>query len=793
MPNAKGVAAAVVAAGVGFSAVQLSTWSTNPVIRVVNDLVMLLIALSAAGCAIAAARRVSGRRRVAWICMAVGCGGFAAGQLVWAYHSLVGDTFRLQSVADFGYVALPVGAALTLLFLWGAYPRSTRLRVLLDGLIVAGALFGAMWMALLGTVYAVQPPEPLSLALTLAYPVADIGLVTIALLLLVRVQAPDRPMAALLTAGLVLITIADACYAYVTAVKGEYYEAISLGYAWGLLAIGAAAVSSRPHPGGMVGGQSWVPSRASIWVPFAAVIIGAAASIPTLVPRLGPFYLVGVVTMLAVILRLLLMLGENRRLLTKVSDQALRDPLTGLANRALFTDRLTHAIHLHHGDSLTVAVLLLDLDDFKVVNESLGHPAGDVMLVRVGERLAGAVRASDKVARLGGDEFAVLVEGGEAEARVSAQRVVQAFDLPFVIDGQDLLVRPSVGLAVATPSNDAVTAEELIRQADVAMYAAKRSQSGRLFSYAPELDLPRGADSAAPAGNLKGKGVGRRDSARLLGELRHAIEHRGLSAVYQPKVDLRTRQIVGVEALVRWPHPRHGLLVPDQFLPLVREHGLMNSVTSLMLNLSLDDAAVWNANGVWVPVAVNVFATSISDVDLPRQIMEALDVRGLPPETLTVEITEDMLLENIERARTAFTTLRDCRVRTAIDDFGTGYSALGYLRDFPVHEVKLDRQFIAPILSQPTSAAIVRAVIDLAHVLGVTPVAEGVENAEIADRLLEYGCDVAQGYYYSPPVSADAILDLLKAQSRTATAVPPPVNSDRPAETLSVRGAARSN
>ncbi|MGD9620339.1 MAG: putative bifunctional diguanylate cyclase/phosphodiesterase [Mycolicibacterium sp.] len=786
MPNTRRMVVAAVAAGAGFSVLQLSTWSAHPVVRAVNDLFVLAIALAAGGCALAAARRVAGKRRAAWICMAIGCGGFAAGQLVWSYHGLVDGPFTFQSVADVGYVAMPVSSALALLFLWDAYPRATRMRAILDGTIVAGALFGAAWMALLGTVYSVEPRESLSVALTLAYPVADIALVTIALLLLVRVRPADRPMVAMLTAGLVLIGIADVAYAYVTAVKSQYYEAISIGYAWGFLAIAGAAMVTRRAPKEHVWERTHPPSPASIWVPFVPLVIGAAVSTPILVPELGPFYLVGVVTVVAVLARLLLMLTENRRLLTEVSDRALRDPLTGLANRALFTDRLNHALQLHRTDGLTVAVLLLDLDDFKLVNDSLGYGAGDALLMRVGERLTGAVRAVDTVARLDSDEFAVLIEGQEAESRVAAQRVLKAFERPFVVDDEEFLVRPSIGLAVAVPTgglrgnpqdelgakpavngeDGAVRVDELLRRADVAMQAAKRSRSGQLVTFAPALDLHRGDKSEPPTGDIEVQVAGRRGSARLLGELRHAIEHGGLSAVYQPKVDVRTRRIVGVEALVRWPHPRHGLLAPDQFLPLVREHGLMHPVTSVMLNLALDDAAQWRARGVGIPVAVNVAAPSISDADLPRQIIDALEVRGLPPEILTVEITEDLLLENMEGTRAAFTMLRDCRIRTAIDDFGTGYSALWYLRDFPVHEVKLDRQFIAPILTQPTSAAIVRAVIDLAHVLGVTPVAEGVENAETADRLLEYGCDVAQGFYYSRPVPAAAILDLLQSQAR---------------------------
>ncbi len=695
--------------------------------------------------------------------MAIGCGGFVAGQLMWSYPHLVGAPHEFQSVAGFGYAAMPLGAGLALLFLWCADPRSTRLRVALDGMIVAGALFGATWMALLGTVYSVRSPEPLARALALAYPVAGIALVTVALLLLARIRAAERPMVALLTAGLALMAVSDIAYAYATAVQDQYYGAISLGYFWGFLAIAAAALVSCRVPSEPVAEQTRVPSGVSTWIPFVPLAIGAAASTPILVSRLGPFYLVGIATVLAVMVRLLLMLGENRRLLTEVSDQALRDPLTGLANRALFTDRLTHAIQLHRGDSLTVAVLLLDLDDFKLVNESLGHAAGDALLVSVGERLADTVRATDTVARLDSDTFAVLVEGKEAESLAPAQRVVKAFDLSFVIDGEELLVRPSVGLAVPALNDSAVTADEVLRQADVAMQAAKRSRSGRLVTFAPKLDQHRGA---VPTGNPGGEVTGRRSSARLLGELRYAIEHAGLAAVYQPKVDLVTRKIVGVEALVRWPHPRHGLLAPDRFLPMVREHGLMEPLTSFMLNRALDDAAKWKAKGVGIPVAVNMAAPSISDPDLPRQIMEALDARGLPPEILTVEITEDLLLDHMEETRTAFKTLRDCRIRTAIDDFGTGYSALWYLRDFPVHEVKLDRHFIAPILIQPTTAAIVRAVIDLAHVLKMTAVAEGVENEETAAKLLDYGCDVAQGYYYSRPVPAPAILDLLESQAR---------------------------
>jgi EAL domain-containing protein (putative c-di-GMP-specific phosphodiesterase class I) len=296
------------------------------------------------------------------------------------------------------------------------------------------------------------------------------------------------------------------------------------------------------------------------------------------------------------------------------------------------------------------------------------------------------------------------------------------------------------------------------------MYSAKRRRTGGVHTFHPdmrltdpnELDLLReSSGSAARRGPV---------AVRLLGELRHAIDHVDLSLVYQPKFDLRTAAIVGVEALVRWPHPDRGLLTPDEFLPLVRQHGLMRAVTQLVLELALDDAAHWHACGAGVPIAVNLSASSVGDLDLPTQIAHALADHKLPSNALTVEITEQLPLENIGRTRTVLNRLRERGTRVAIDDFGSGYSALWHLRELPIDEVKLDRRFIAPVLIDPRTAAIVRAVIELAHTLGVTTVAAGVENAETAIALRGYGCEVAQGYYYSPPLSPPAMLEMLSAR-----------------------------
>jgi diguanylate cyclase len=376
------------------------------------------------------------------------------------------------------------------------------------------------------------------------------------------------------------------------------------------------------------------------------------------------------------------------------------------------------------------------------------------------------------VARLGGDEFAVLIEGGADHAHLVALRVIEAFDEPFLVDDQHLWLQPSVGLAVAATDDTDLCADALLKHADVAMYSAKRSGTGGVHTFRPDMhliDLDELFLSKRSGGEC-----GRRGGATLvglLGELRHAIDQGDLSVVYQPKVDLRTADIVGVEALVRWPHPQRGLLEPDHFLPLVRQHGPTRRVTELVLAQALDDAVDWRRRNVGVPIAVNLFAPSLADLQLPTRIAQALAERELSADALMVEVTEDLLPEDISRSCTVLHGLRGRGIQVAIDDFGSGYSGLRYLGELPIDEVKLDRQFVAPVLVDPKSATIVRAVIDLAHRLGLTTVAEGVEDAETAAMLREFGCEVAQGFYYSPPLTAPVMVEFLSSQRR---AVPVP-------------------
>jgi diguanylate cyclase len=759
------VAGIATAAGIALSVWFVGGWGGESAVAIGSDYGVLAFTVFAAVCSGVAVWRSRGRKRMAWIWLTVGVGGWAIGSALWTYYELCLGVSPFPSPADAGYLLFPLAAPVGLALLPAGPSGRSHSRLVLDGLIVATALFEISMVTVLQSVYHADATSRFALWLSLAYPVGDVVIITVAVLVLSRAHTGQRPTLILLTVGAVAMALSDSAFAYLTG--HDAYRSgtfVDVGWVAGMLLIGLAGLlTCRRSASDAVSVQ--VPSKASLWLPYVPIAVAAAVCTPMCLrmPGLAPFFVSSMLLIAAVLARQFFVVRENRRLLEVVADQVLRDPLTGLGNRALFNDRLTHAMQLHERDNLSVAVLSLDLDDFKLVNDSFGHPAGDALLVLVGERLLSCVRTGDTVARLGGDEFAVLMEGNAEASRFVALRVMQAFDEMFLVEGHDLLLRPSVGLAVASPGDADISAEVLLKQADVAMYSAKRSRSGGVHAFTPDMHVTD-PDEHHLAGSATGAaGHGRAGTARLLGQLRHAIDHVELSLVYQPKLDLRDGEIVGVEALVRWPHPERGLLGPEHFLPLVRDHGLMRSVTELVLAQALDDAAGWQASGVAVPIAVNVFAPSVCDLNLPDRILSELGDRNLSPDVLTIEITEDLLLYNMDRTRIVLDSLRAQGVRVAIDDFGSGYSSLSYLCELAIDEVKLDRRFIAPILVDERAAAVVRSVIELAHALGVTTVAEGVENAATAAKLRAYGCDVAQGFHYSRPVAAPELLELLVA------------------------------
>ena len=602
MSSRRGVTLGVAVAGAGYAVWLLFDGAGDPSLRVVGEVGLVGFALFAAVCSALAAYWRSGRERSAWACMALGTAGWAVGAAGWSVFRLAAHQTPLPWWSTVGYLLFLAGAGVCLVFLLTAHSPGARLRLVLDGLTVAAALFVLAWVAVLDEVYRVRSSDPISTAWSLVYPVGDIVFVAVAVLLLVRAPAHRRPELSLLAGGLVLIAASDTAYAYFAATEEVWgHQETAVGWVLGFVAIGLGALS-MPEADRVnaddADGDHLVPSRTSTWLPYATVAAAAVLCTPALIEGMRPVFVGAAVAVFAVMVRQFLVIGENRRLLLEVADQAPGEPLTGSAHGA----------------------------------------------------------------------------------------------------------NPDAG------------------------------------------DVP--------------------DAAHLLGELRHAIEHGELTMFFQPKVDIRGGAIVGVEALIRWPHPQRGLLEPDRFLPLVRQHGLMRSMTAVVLELALDEAAEWYRRGVGVPVAVNVFAPAISDPALPDQILGALQARGLSPQALTVEITEDLLLDDMDRTRSVLDTLRSNGIRVAIDDFGSGYSALWYLREFPVDEIKLDKEFVAPVLTQPASAAIVRSVVTLAHALGITLVAEGVENAATAERLRQFGCDVAQGYFYSRPLPAADTVALLSAHKR---------------------------
>jgi diguanylate cyclase (GGDEF)-like protein len=424
--------------------------------------------------------------------------------------------------------------------------------------------------------------------------------------------------------------------------------------------------------------------------------------------------------------------GASRRL----RRQALHDALTGLPNRTLLHGRAERTLRGREPGAL----LLIDLDRFKEVNDTLGHDYGDALLIEVSQRLHATLRREDTLARLGGDEFAVLVAGVPDRATVVelAGRLQDALRRPFALRGVAVELEASIGVALYPEHGE--TAGTLLQRADVAMYDAKRGGHG-VATYSPERD-PYSADRLG-----------------LLAELRRAIERDELVLHYQPKVSLRTGELTGVEALVRWQHPTRGLLGPSEFVPLAERTGAVADLTRWVVDRALAQHRAWRDQGVDVPVAVNLAAANIVDVGLPAGIAALLECHGVAGERLECEISEHTVMADPVRATDVLDGLRKLGVRLSLDDFGTGHSSLAYLKRLPLDEVKIDRSFVAGMAEDENDAVIVRSTIDLARNLGLQVVAEGVETEQIMDVLADLRCDTAQGYFVSRPLPA-AELDL---------------------------------
>jgi diguanylate cyclase (GGDEF)-like protein/PAS domain S-box-containing protein len=442
--------------------------------------------------------------------------------------------------------------------------------------------------------------------------------------------------------------------------------------------------------------------------------------------------------------------SERKTLEAQLTYQALHDPLTGLGNRALFDDRLGHAVARARRGGSGLAVLLVDLDEFKLVNDAHGHQAGDAVLAQVSQRLLTSIREGDTAARLGGDEFAILLEDVTPQdvAPISA-RILTAFDEPVAIGGGAVTISASVG--VAHWDQGLVDTADFLTCADIAMYAAKDSGRGRLTVFEPEMRMAAIEQVEATA------------------ELRRAIDEGHLEVRYQPIVELASGAILGMEALVRWRHPRRGEVLPAEFIPLAEKTGLIVPLGKFVLRQACRQARSWqveNSGGELLTISVNLSAAQLEDAGLIDAVRGALHESGLPPASLMLEITESVLVHDVEATTLRLQELKDLGVRLAIDDFGTGYSSLSYLRRFAVDTIKIDKSFVDGLGGTGPGLALAKSIVRLAHNLQLNTVAEGVEQPQQLARLAAMGCDEAQGYLFARPLDVDAATDYVRQAAK---------------------------
>jgi diguanylate cyclase (GGDEF)-like protein len=719
----------------------------------IDDLGQLAAAFAAAAAAFWAARRSEGRMRRSWIAVCFGAGAWAAGQGVWCYYELIAyrDT-PFPSIADAGYLLFPIGAAIGL---W-AFPSvdgpAARRRWLFDGGIVVTAVVAVSWTTTLGAIAHAGGDDPFAFAVSLAYPIGDILILTMAVSGLLR-PTKYRMQLLLLSAAMAAMAVADSSFTYLTA-TGRYQTGgiTDVGWVASFLVLAVAACHSATTSAATKASQLPTagarPAPATM-LPYLPLLLAVAV----LALRRFEGHRIDVVEVITMSIALILIFArqfltvrENRRLLDAVAareaalhQQAFHDQLTGLANRGLFIDRVQHALELHRRDMRTLAVVFCDLDDFKTVNDTMGHGAGDTLLIRVAERLRGVLRPGDTLARLGGDEFAVLLEDGGEPATVGA-RIIDALHESFTLSGVQLTVRASVGITELRSESVTLPVDSLLAQADIAMYAAKRAGKGQLAFYEPTMIVP----------NI--------DDLQLRQPLAEAIADRVIAVAYQPIVNMSNGQLRGLEALARWTHEQ-AAISPARFIPIGARAGLLDSLTDHILNEACAQLADWTKKigNAGLRIGVNVPPSLITDQHFPNRVAQVIDRYGLQPGQLVLEITEDALLDDPQAAKEVTTRLRALGALLSLDDFGRGYSSLLHLQQIPLNSLKIDQGFLTNIDHDPEAERFTAALLRLGRDLGLEVVAEGVERTSQADVLRRLGCPLGQGFLFSRPGTPDQV------------------------------------
>jgi len=734
----------------------------------VNQLGQLAAAVIATAASCVAITRHAGRPRRSWILVALACGSWSVGQLYWCYVVLLqGDDVAQVSIADLFFLAftgLMAGAV------WPSEGRRTdRLKTSLDAFIIGMSLFVISLATSIHDVASTlsSDTDVLGLVINLAYPCGDIVVLTLVLLSASR-KGGRRSSLTIVAVAMALIAVSDGFYAYIAASGGfDSGSVTGLGWIAGFGIIACAALAGGQRRGRRVGDEGRLINEgrdrtlrqrsASIlpYLPlFVALVVVGGERLTQAADRVTA--LLVIVIFIVVLIRQYLTIRENVAL-TRILEnrelelqrQAFQDQLTGLPNRALFKDRATHALEQHRRSLRPLSLLFVDLDDFKVVNDTLGHPVGDELVIRVAERLRGAIRAGDTVARFGGDEFAVLVED-DGDAIHVGSRVVESLRMPFMLSGEQLSIGASVGICEVLSEQQTPDLDELFSRADIAMYAAKRAGKGQIAIYDPSMVIPEAAD------------------LRYRPLLINAVKDGAIECVFQPVIDLDSGRVHSMEALARW-RVDGDVVAPDYFINLAGRLGLLPALTDLMLEKACGQLADWSVRygREDLQVGVNVPAGLMTDREFPRRVAAALQRHGLATNRLLLEITEDALLGEMAVAQQVADRLRLMGVHLWLDDFGTGYSSLLSLRQISLQAVKIDIAFVANIHTDPSAEQFLRALLALGRDLGLLVTAEGIDVPEQAEILRSLGCQFAQGYLYASPAAAAGVEHLLDPAAPT--------------------------
>ncbi len=679
--------------------------------------------------------------RTSWMIFAFGISIYGLGNVLWAAWIEHLPNPPIPSICDGMWLTLYPCCYLGIVGLAGVRERRVPARMWLDG-IVAGLGIAAIGAAIVvRPVLATVSGGTAAVITEMAYPLCDLLLAALVVgVLALRGWRLDR-MWAMLGAGFIALAAADCMYALQVAGGASAPSALTnMTYDIGVMLLAIAAWQPRATIE-----TDTVPSGAVLTIPAAFTVSALGLLIYDHFSRLDPIALaLAMGTMVFAFARTALTFRDVRAL-AETRRQALTDDLTSMPNRRHFLRCVRDGIIASRATGESVALLIVDLDHFKELNDTLGHDAGDQLLRQVGERLHEVLRASDTAARLGGDEFGVLLSDSSdgASSELVAEKILKAIAQPFPIKSVGLRVTASIGIALFP--EHAENDEQLMQHADVAMYEAKAAQSG-YACYARERDKHS------------------LERLTLAGELSHALENGEIEAHFQPKADAGSRRIVGVEALVRWQHPTRGLISPAEFVTVAEQAGLGRALTRRMLDLALTQARIWRDEGFDLHVAVNTTVADLQDTQFPAEVAATLEAHGLPPEALVLEVTENMVLADPVRVGDVLAQLGELGLGLSLDDFGTGFSSLTHLKSLPVGEVKIDRSFVGRMTTDPVDAAIVQATIQLAHSIGIRVVAEGIEDQVTWSSLVANHCELVQGYALSRPLPAIDLDALLRAQ-----------------------------